>query len=186
VTRLRGVLGLLGCLVLALVVAVVAPDPAQDLRRRWTDGEVGAWAASPDRVARVGAVSVVRSADPGYGQPFTTGQALVVTEIDVQVLHRRTQLSRVYLSTRDGQQYDPRSEFVAAGPSLTQPGFTRHSTLVFEVPLRRLDGAELVVDADGASVDGYADAIRVDLGLRDPVRVGPETVTPAESTVTTT
>ena len=185
-TRLRGVLGLLGCLVLALVVAVVAPEAGQDVRRRWAEGEVGAWVASPDRVARVRAVSVVRSADRGYGELFTTSRALVVAEVDVQVRHRMTQLSKVYLSTRDGQEYDPRPEFIAAGLTQTQPGFTRHATLVFEVPTRRLDGAELVVDADGASVDGYADAIRVDLGLHDPVRVGPETVTPAESTVTTT
>ena len=41
------------------------------------------------------------------------------------------------------------------------------------------------MDSDGGSLDVYADAIQVDLGLRDPVRISAETVTPAEATVTT-
>jgi hypothetical protein len=184
-TRVRGVLGLLGCVVLALVVAVLTPDPAEHARR-WTSADVGTWAAGPDVAARVQEVSVVRTADPGFGQPMTSSQALVVAGVDVQVRHRVAQLDHVYLRSRDGRDYEPREEFDVAGLTETQPGFTRHATLVFEVPPRRLAGAELVVDADSTSVDVYADAIRIDLGLRDPVRISPETATPPGSTVTTT
>jgi len=186
VTRARGVLGLLGCLVLALVLAVVVPDPAEDLRRRWSDADVGAWAGTPDVVARVTTVAVVRSADRGYGDPLTTRDALVVATVDAAVRRQVVLFSHVYLVTADGHEYAPRPEFVSAGLGLTQPGFTRRATLVFEVPPDRLDRAALVLDADAASVDAYADAVRVDLGLRAPVRVSPETVTPEPATVTTT
>ncbi|HEY0237191.1 MAG TPA: hypothetical protein VGC37_00965 [Friedmanniella sp.] len=185
-TRLRPWLGLVGCVVLALVVAVVTPDPSTQLRRRWSDAEVGGWAVTADVSARVPSVSVVSTVDPGFGQALVSRQALVVVAVDVQARHQVAQLSRVYLLTSDGQEYEPRSELVSAGLSQTQPGFTRHGTLVFEVPPGRLARAELVVDADGASVDGYSEAIRVRLGLRNPVRVSPETVTPEASTVTTT
>lgn len=185
-TKARPLLGLLGCVVLALVLAVVTPDPTRELRRRWSDAGVGGWAATADVSARVASVAVVSTVDPGYGQAFVSRQALVVTPVEVQVRHRVAQLSRVYLLTADGKEYEPRSELISAGLGQTQPGFTRHGTLVFEVPPDRLARVELVVDADAASVDGYAEAIRVDLGLRDPVRVSPETVTPQPASVTTT
>lgn len=181
----RALLGLLGCLALAVALAVVTPDPSTDARRRWTDGVVAQWVTTPDVSVRVGSVQVVRSADPGYGEELTSAQALVVTPVEVAVRHRVVQLSHVYLRTADGHEYAPRSEFVSAGLTSTQPGFTRHGTLVFEVPPDRLAHAELVVDSDGGSLDVYADAVRVDLGLRDPVRVSPQTVTPEEATVTT-
>ncbi len=156
-TRLRGVLGLVGCLVLALIIAAVAPDPATDLRRRWSDADVGAWAQTPDVRARVTAVAVVRSADRGYGDPLASTQALVVTDVDASVRRQVVLFSHVYLLTADGHEYEARPEFVSAGLGLTQPGFTRHATLVFEVPPDRLAGAALVLDADAASVDGYAE-----------------------------
>jgi hypothetical protein len=186
VTRLRAVLGLAACVLLAFALAVTTPDPAQDVRRRWSSAGVQAWAATPDVSARVTSVAVVRTADRGYGEAFESAQALVVTGLDVEVRHRVALLSEVYLEAADGTRYAPRSEFASAGLARTQPGFTRHATLVFEVPPRRLARARLVVDAGPASVDAYADAIRVDLGLRDPVGVSPQTVTPEPSTVTTT
>lgn len=185
-TRLRGVLGLLGCLVLALTIAVVTPDPTTDVRRRWADADVGAWAQTPDVRARVTSVAVVRSADRGYGEVFTGQGSLVVASVDASVRRQVVLFSHVYLLTADGREYDPRPEFVSAGLGLTQPGFTRHATLVFEVPADRLADAALVLDADAASVDAYADAVRVDLGLRSPVRTSPETVTPPPFSVTTT
>ena len=185
-SRLRGVLGLLGCLVLALVLAAVTPDPATDLRRRWSDADVGGWATTPALSARVGAVTVTRSAGRDYGDPFVSGQALVVLGVDAQVRQRVAQLNQVRLRTRDGHGYDPRPEFASAALAQTQPGFTRHATLVFEVPPERLAGATLEVDADSASVDGYARALRVELGLRDPVRVGAAVAAVTPSTVTTT
>jgi hypothetical protein len=185
-TRLRGPLGLLGCLVLALVLAAVTPDPGTDLRRRWTGVEVGGWARTPGVSARVGSVTVTRSAAREYGDPFVSRQALVVLSVDAQVRQRVAQLSEVRLRTRDGHGYDPRPEFAAAGLGQTQPGFTRHSTLVFEVPADRLAGSTLEVDADGASIDGYARAIRVELGLRDPVPIGAAVASVPPATVTTT
>ena len=184
--RLRALGGLAVCVLLALALAVSTPDPEQDLRRRWSTAGPQAWAVTPDVSAQVTSVAVVRAVDPGYGEAFESAQALVVTRLDVQARHRVALLSEVYLETADKTRYAPRTEFVSAGLGLTQPGFTRHATLVFEVPPRRLARARLVVDADPASVDGYADAIRVDLGLRDPVRVSPETVTPEPASVTTT
>ena len=184
-TRLRGVLGLLGCLVLALTIAAVTPDPASDLRRRWSDAGVGGWAQTPDVRARVSSVAVVRSADRGYGEPFTSRESLLVAAVDASVRRQVVLFSHVYLLTADGHEYAPRPEFVSAGLGLTQPGFTRHATLVFEVPPDRLAQAALVLDADAASVDAYADAVRVDLGLRAPVRTSPEIVTPPPATVTT-
>ncbi|SEQ39600.1 hypothetical protein [Microlunatus flavus] len=183
---LRPVLGLLGCVVLAVAVAVAAPDPSEQLRRRWSDAGPGAWAVTPDRSARVTSVAVVGTVDPGYGDVLASRQALVVAQVDVAVRHRVAQLNHVYLRTADDKEYAPRSELSSAGLAQTQPGFTRHATLVFEVPSDRLPRAELVVDADAASVDGYTDAIRLDLGLGRTVRVSPETVTPAPASVTTT
>ena len=185
-TRLRGLLGLLGCLVLALVLAAVTPDPATTLRRRWSGAEVGEWAQTPGVGVRVGSVTVTRSAGREYGDPFVSRQALVVLNVDAQVRERVAQLSQVSLRTRDGHGYDPRPEFASAALGQTQPGFTRHATLVFEVPPDRLAGSTLEVDADGASVDGYARALRVDLGLHDPVPIGVAVAAVSPSTVTTT
>lgn len=184
--RSRGVFGLLACLVLATVIAVAVPDPATDVRRRFADAPVGEFATTAVVRARVTQVVLTPSVQGDYGDPWVSDQTLVVTSVEAQVRQRVTQFSRVVLRTSDGHDYKPRTEFISAALGQTQPGFTRHATLVFELPPDRVPGAELVIDADGAAFDFYAAAIRVDLGLRDPVTVAPGPVTLPPSVVTTT
>lgn len=184
--RSRGLLGLLACLVLAVVITVAVPDPATDIRRRFADAPVGDFASTAFVRARVTQVEVTRSVQGDYGDPWVSDQTLVVASVEAQVRQRVTQFSEVVLRTRDGHDYEPRTEFISAALGQTQPGFTRHAVLVFELPPDRVPGAELVIDADGASFDFYAAAIRIDLGLQDPVTAsaGPLTVLP--SSVSTT
>ena len=75
--------------------AAVTPDPASDLRRRWSDAAVGAWAETPTVRARVTSVAVVRSADPGYGDPLTSRGSLVVTAVDASVRRQVVLFSHV-------------------------------------------------------------------------------------------
>ncbi len=184
--RSRGVLGLLACLVLAAVITVAVPDPATDVRRRFADAPVGEFATTAMVRARVTQVEVTRSAQGDYGDPWVSDQALVVTSVEAQVRQRVTQFNEVVLRTRDGHDYEPRTEFISGALGQTQPGFTRHAVLVFELPPDRLPGAELVIDADGASFDFYAAAIRIDLGLGDPVAIAPGPVAVPASSVSTT
>ncbi len=184
--RWRGPLGLLTCLALALVLAALTPDPAQDLRRHWVTADPGTWASTPAFAARVVSVRASGAVAGEYGDPFVSRQALVVVGVQAQVREQVVQFSQVSLHTRDGHDYEPRGEFSTAGLGETQPGFTRNATVVFEVPPDRLAGATLVIDSDAAAVDRYADAIRIDLGLADPVAIGAETLKVPPSTVETT
>lgn len=184
--RSRGRLGLLACLVLAVVIAVAVPDPATDVRRRFSDAPVGEFATTDVVRARVTQVEVTRAAQGAYGDPWVSDQTLVVASVEAQVRQRVTQFSEVVLRTRDGHDYEPRTEFISGALGQTQPGFTRHAVLVFELPSDRVPGAELVIDADGAAFDFFAAAIRIDLGLSDPVTVAPGPVSVPASSVTTT
>ncbi len=90
------------------------------------------------------------------------------------------------LRTPSGDEYRPRDEFGSAGLSETQPGFTRTSTLVFEVPTDRVAGDRLVIDADGASFDVYATALRIDLDLSATSPVATKPIAIKDSTVAVT
>lgn len=185
--RVLGLLGLLGCLALAVLIAVVVPNPTTDVRRRYADAKVGELAATAVVAARVTQVRLARAAQAGESEDaWVSNQALVVVSVEASVRRQVTQFSKVSLRTRTGQDYEPRDEFIVAGLGETQPGFTRLGTLVFEVPPDRVPGAELVIDADGASFDVYAEAVRIDLGLKAPVTLEPGPVPVPESTVRVT
>ena len=184
--RVRGVLGLLACIALAVVIAVVVPDPTTDVRRRYEDVRVGELAATEEVGALVTRVQLTRSVQSEYGDPFISDQALVVVSVEASARQRVWQYNKVVLRTEDERNYEPRSEFIGAGLAETQPGFTRSATLVFEVPPDRVPGARLVVDPDSASFDTYATALRVDLGLRAPVDLEPGPVKVLNTTVRVT
>lgn len=186
IERWRGVLGLLVCLGLAVVIAVAAPDPEVDLRRRFVDVEVNEPAQIPLAVARVTRVQVSNAAQRAYGDPWVSDQTLVVVSVEAAARRQVVQFNQVVLRTGADKTYEPRSEFSSAGLAQTQPGFTRTATLVFELPPDQAAGAVLVIDPDAAAFDSYGWAIRVDLGLRRPVvrGPGPVTVTPSALRVT--
>jgi hypothetical protein len=184
--RVGGVLGLLACLALAVLITVVVPNPSTDVRRRYDDVAVGAYGSTPTVRARVTRVEVTDSTVREYDDSWVSDQALVVVSVEAQVRQRVVQFSRVMLRTSGGQEYKPRDEFISAALGETQPGFTRQATLVFELPPSRVPGAALVLDADAASIDAYADAIRVDLGLRAPVTISRGPVAVPSTTVQVT
>ena len=167
--RVRGVLGLLACVALAVVIAVVVPDPTTDVRRRYADVQVGELAATAEVSALI-----------------TSDLALVVVSVEASARQRVWLFNQVVLRTGDERDYEPRTEFIEAGLAETQPGFTRSATLVFEVPPDRVPGARLVVDPDSASFDAYAAALRIDLGLRAPIDLEPGPVMTPATTVRVT
>jgi hypothetical protein len=166
-------LALLVCLALVVLITVSAPDPAEDARRRWDDVGVGAWGEMDRARVRVSQVRLAQSVTDNYDQLFGSAATLVIVDVTAEVRREQMRFSTVWLHTRDDHDYSPRGEFISNGLLLTQPGFTRHATLVFEVPADRTTGAELVVDTDGAAYDIYSRAVRVDLGLADGAAVQP-------------
>lgn len=185
--RVGGRLGLASCLALAIVIAVVGPDPATDVRRRYDDVKVGELASTAVVGALVTRVQLTRSARAAeHDEAWTSDQTLVVVSIEASVRRQVTQFDDVTLRTRAGVEYKPRDEFITAALAETAPGFTRLSTLVFEVPPDRVPGSKLVVDTDDAAFDAYAEAIRVDLDLRAPLSIAPSAAAVPDSTVRVT
>lgn len=186
-TRARsGWVALVVCVLLALVLTAVTPDPATNVRRDWVDGRVGQSVVEPDLTTTVQQVRLARSASRSYGDPFVSRQRLVLVRLAVDVRHRQRLFSRVTLLTTTGLSYEPRDEFVSQGLSTTQAGFTRTATLVFEVPPEHVPGSRLVIDADGGAFDFYTRATRVDLGLTAATAVDPGAVRVPDSTVRVT
>lgn len=186
-TRARsGWVALVVCVLLALGLTAVTPDPATNVRRDWVDGRVGQSVVEPDLTTTVQQVRLARSASRSYGDPFVSRQRLVLVRLAVDVRHRQRLFSRVTLLTTTGLSYEPRDEFVSQGLSTTQAGFTRTATLVFEVPPEHVPGSRLVIDADGGAFDFYTRATRVDLGLTAATAVDPGAVRVPDSTVRVT
>ncbi|MBA8794535.1 hypothetical protein FHX74_002154 [Friedmanniella endophytica] len=186
-TRARsGWVALVVCVLLALVLTAVTPDPATNVRRDWVDGRVGQSVVEPDLTTTVQQVRLARSASRSYGDPFVSRQRLVLVRLAVDVRHRQRLFSRVTLLTTTGLSYEPRDEFVSQGLSTTQAGFTRTATMVFEVPPEHVPGSRLVIDADGGAFDFYTRATRVDLGLTAATAIDPGAVRVPDSTVRVT
>lgn len=183
---MKGWLGLLGCLVVVALIAVLAPNPATDVRRQWADvgvGEVGSLRLYDAEVTRVRTSTSV--AADRYGDPLTSDAVLVVVDLRLSVRVRVSNFEEISLLTADDQSFLPRPEFSAAEPTQTQPGFTRTGTVVFEVPADRLAGARLLVEPDSTAFVGYDRAVRVDLGLGpDPVLGAAVTLDPPRLAVT--
>jgi hypothetical protein len=171
--RRSELLALLVCLGLVVLITVSAPDPAQDARRRWDDVGVGTWGEMDRARIRVSGVRLTHLVTDNYDQPFRSAATLVNVDVTAEVRGEQMRFSNVRLHTRDDHDYSPRGEFISSGLALTQPGFTRHGTLVFEVPANRAAGAQMMVDTDGAAFDVYSSAVRVDLELTDRSAVQP-------------
>lgn len=185
--RVGGWIGLIVCVIASLTIAALSPDPATDVRRAYVDVTVGSPASTPATTAEVTSVRVAHAVQESYGDAFVSRQRLVVVNVEVAVRQRpRTFNSSVTLRTPSGDDYTPRDEFVTADLGETQPGFTRASTLVFEVPTDRVAGDRLVIDADSASFDVYATALRVDLGLSAQTQVATKPIAIKDSTVMVT
>ncbi len=179
-------IGLVVCVLASLVIAAASPDPGSDVRRDYVDAPVGQPATGPDATAEVSSVRLARAVQKSYGDPFTSRQRLVVVNVSVAVRAEPRLLNQVSLQTSDENVYEPRDEFVSSGLGETQPGFTRRSTLVFEVPTEDVAGSRLVIDADSAAFDVYATALRIDLGLDDRTPVAAQPVSIPASTVAVT
>lgn len=167
-----GLLTLVVFLVVVALVSVTAPDPSTDARRSFDDVGVGAWGRMDRASVRVDGVGRTRTAVTASDRALDSAVTFVVVDYTASVVSETMRFTEVVLRTRDGQDYEPRSEFELIGS--LQPGFTRRGSLVFEVPDDRVPGAVLVVDVDGAAFDVYSRAIRVDLGL---TAGGPSTAT---------
>jgi hypothetical protein len=184
--RGAGLLTLTVCLLLVVLITVFAPDPAEQARRRYDDVGVGKPGELQNAVVRAFGVRLTRSVAKQYEGVFRSDATLVLVELAADVRGDQMHFTELRLHTTDGHDYEPRSEFISQGLTLTQPGFTRRGTLVFEVPPDRTPGATLVVDPDGAAFDVFAIAVRVDLGLTDhtPVVPGPLAVADSRLEVT--
>jgi len=184
--RSSGLLALAVSLALVVLITMAAPDPAAQARRRYDDVGIGQPGELPNAVVTATAVRLTRSAAQAYGPAFSSAVTLVLVDVEAEVHGERMLFNEVRLHTTDDHDYLPRSEFISQGLGLTQPGFTRRGTLVFEVPPQRTPGATLVVDRDKAAFDVLSTAVRVDLGLTGstPVPPGPLPVAPSVLEVT--
>ncbi len=171
----RGIGVLLVCLALVVLITTVTPDPATDVRRRWDDVSLGDWGEMDRASVRATEVRLTRSVVDERTDVLASEVTFVMVDVEARVRRQRMLFTGVSLRTADGHDYSPRTEFLSEGLGLTDPGFTRLATVVFEVPDDRVARARLVIDRDGAAFDVYAAAIRVDLGLtaRTPVEPGP-------------
>lgn len=178
-----GLLALLACLALVVALTVATPDPATDYRRRFDDVGVGDWGQLQHAAVRVTSVRLTRSVAKAYGDPLVSDATFVVVDLQARVTQAQVYFTAVTLTTRDGRAYTPRQDTSGAGLTATQPGFTRTATEVFEVPDTRVPGAQLQVDPDAAAFDVYAEAVRVDLGLRADTPRQPGAVTVTDTTI---
>ncbi|MET1007660.1 MAG: hypothetical protein ABWX96_19075 [Propionibacteriaceae bacterium] len=174
-SRSTGLVSLLICLALVVLITVLAPDPAAQARRRFDDVTIGQSGELRNAVVRATGVRLTRSVAKQYEGTFDSAATLVLVDVEADVRREQVYFSTVRLHTTDDHDYLPRSEFISQGLALTQPGFTRRGTLVFEVPPDRTVGARLIIDRDAAAFDVLAVAVRVDLGLTSttPVLPGP-------------
>ncbi len=181
-----GLLALLGCLALVVALTVATPDPAKDYRRRWDDVGVGHWGQLENATVQVTRVRLTRSVVQEYGDPLVSDVTFVVVDVEARVTKAHVFFSAVTLLTRDGHQYTSRGDTTSTALTVTDPGFTRVATEVFEVPDDRVAGSVLQVDHDKAAFDVYSEAVRVDLGLEEdgPPLPGPLAITRSTVTVT--
>lgn len=181
-----GLLVLFGCLALVVALAVATPDPATDYRRRWDDVDVGDWGQLQNASLRVSSVRLTRSVVKEYGDPLVSDDTFVVVDAEARVVQARVFFTDVTLLTPDGRQHESRQDTISSGLTVTQPGFTRLATEVFEVPDARVAGSVLQVDHDKAAFDVSSEAVRVDLGLDNDtaVRPGSLAVTDSKGAVT--
>lgn len=165
------VLTVLVAVVLVAVMTATTPDQTVAWRT-WQHRPVGQAGTLRDYTltvveARAGRAVEVR------GEPLTSRAVFVVVRTKVFDTSDPVYLSRVWLATKDARRYDPRGEWSTFAPEIpVQPGFTSTGSWVFEVPDRRLMGAELVAENDGGEFDGYDEGLRIDLGL-DETRIEP-------------
>lgn len=171
---------------LALIAAMVATAPDQTVAARsWRHLAVGERGTLRDLTitvlqARAGRAVEVR------GEPLVSQAVFVVVRAAVEQTSDPVYLSRVRLRTQDGRSYDPRGEWPTYRPvSPVQPGFTVTGSWVFEVPERRLAGAELAVENDGAEFDGYDEGLLIALGL-DETQIQEQTLQLPEPSVRVT
>lgn len=164
------VLPLVGALVLVAALTATAPDLTSP-PRQWVPLTVGETGTLRDFSIRVTRVEQAASVEV-RGEPLTTTGVFVVVDVEADVLTAPTTFSRVQLETRSGDRYDPRSEWVAAEPPLTQPGFTVRGSWVFEVPAGLGAGAALLVENEPREFDGYDRGLRIELGLETTAPVG--------------
>lgn len=150
----------------ALVAALAATAPDTTVAARsWRHLAVGERGSIRDLTltvlqARAGRAVEVR------GEPLTSQAVFVVVRTAISDTRDPVYLGNVWLGTRDGRRYEPRGEWSTFRPGIpVQPGFTATGSWVFEVPERRVAGAELVVENDGAEFDGYDEGLRIALGL---------------------
>jgi len=168
--RQRTTIAAVSTVVVALALVAVMAATARDTTvapRSWNHIGVGETGTIRDLSLTVTDARATGTLDL-HGTPFTSSAALVVVQADVAATVDATYLGQVWLTTSDGRRYDPRDEWTSAQPPIpAQPGFTVTGSWVFEVPPDGLDGAELVVDNDGAEFDWYDVGLRVRLGLDD-------------------
>lgn len=165
----RGVLALVCCLLVVALTGLALPGDL-DLRRRHIDIAVGETAAT-SRYAALTVTEVevgTRAQADSSRDPITTDHRFVAVSAAVAVAEKSAQLTNIFLVTTDGHRYVPRREMISAGPTLTEPGFTRTFTVLFEVPPERVPGARVLFDGEPSGVEVYREAVRVDPGLTDP------------------
>lgn len=166
ITKRRGslLLGLTGCLLLIAVLTATAPADS-DVATSYRDVTVGRPAATRQFTVRVTDVRLGRQLIDSYGQRVRTQAAFVVISLTAQAPDDSADYDNLLLQTADGHSYQPRSDFTGSDPQATEPGFQTRGYLVFEVPVDRIPGAELIIGPDIQSFKYYSIKVRVDLGL---------------------
>ncbi|MDO5494466.1 MAG: hypothetical protein Q4G64_01970, partial [bacterium] len=93
---------------------------------------------------------------------FGTSEVLVVVEWTAEVRGGRALLAGIELHTAGGTTVLPRAEFLySAGPAVTEAGFTRHATSVFQVEEDAAVGSDFVVHFNRGFTYTYTGAVRV-------------------------
>ena len=136
----RGRLALGVCLVLAMTLVLVRPDPDRDrftVLRTGADGW-GRTTAFDARIERVGVTTVMPARVDG--DPVPTEQRWVVVDYTVRAHRERLDANRLWLITAAGDRYAARPEFAGLGVSLLDAGFTGRGIAVFEVPPEAIAG----------------------------------------------
>lgn len=148
------------CAVLIGVFNGVARDSGPT--QRTYAGGPDAPVTSPDVTVTVDEVTLagtVVSSD-GYTS-LTTEATFVVVEWSLAASGRAWPFGEAILVTEDGLRVHERAGFHDSNVTMTEPGFTRHGTSVFQVPSDDVEGADLVLEFSQGAVTVSEFGLRV-------------------------
>lgn len=187
-SRWRGHLALLCCLVVVAAIALVTADREESVPVSYADvvvGETGVASTFDVHVLDVRLAQAVQRDE--LSEPLAADGRFVVVDISLDARTKRlTLVDDVWLLTASGHRYAPRPELISAHPPMVEPGFTTTGTYVFHVPADRVPGARLVVEPATPLFLMHDITVRVDLGLTEDTPVLTDPVTPGEPTTEVT